>query len=144
MSTSHVSSEIRRHRLVDHPGELELEIHAADLGGLLAEAACAVAGLLARELPDGGVRQERLLEVRSADREALLVDWLNELVYIAETELWVPRDVSVLEVSNMHVKATAVGVRVDRASSLVKAATHHRLRIDNVEGGLRATVVLDI
>jgi SHS2 domain-containing protein len=73
----------------------------------------------------------------------LLVDWLDELVYLAETESLVPDEVSRLELSDRGVVAT---VQCHRGSPrhLVKGATYHRLTFERTPRWFRATVVLDV
>ena len=128
------------HRLVEHVGEVELELEAATEAGLFAEAAAAFA-----ELVGGGPRGEPLrLEVSLAETEPTLrlVDWLNELVFLAEVAAFVPEHVEVLE-SRGGLRAELLGVRA-RPRHLVKAATLNGLAVSSEGGVWRAHVVLDV
>src|SRR5512146_2758150 len=72
------------HEFEEHRSELQLRVDAVSLAGVFAEAARAVAQLM-HGAPDetlGPVSQDVVLE--APDREALLVDWLNELVFRSE------------------------------------------------------------
>ena len=132
------------HQWVDHTSEAQLQVKADSFAGIAAEAGRALADLLLRgetALPDGA---PQTLEVSSHDREALLVDWLNEILYIAETRLWVPVEFDILEASATHLRANARGVPVAIAPSLVKAATFHGLQVEEGEDGLRAEVIFDV
>ena len=132
------------HQWVDHTSEVQLQVKADSFAGIAAEAGRALAGLLLRgetAAPDGA---SQTLEVSSHDREALLVDWLNEILYIAETRLWVPVEFDILEASATHLRANARGVPVAIAPSLVKAATFHGLQVEEGEDGLRAEVIFDV
>ncbi len=132
------------HRFLDHTSEITLHVGAADWSGLLAEAGRGLAELLLRgaaSTPDG---EWRSLEVTSHDRESLLVDWLNEIVFIAETSLWVPLEIEIEDVSKNHLKARARGVAVEVPPSLVKAATFHDLHVRDLPEGLDVEVILDI
>jgi SHS2 domain-containing protein len=86
----------------------------------------------------------RWVEVSSSDRASLLADWLNELVFLAETERWVATEFEVEWVDDRAVRARARGVAVERAPGLVKAATLHGLHVDDVPGGIQGEVILDI
>lgn len=132
------------HRWVDHTSEVQLQVGGESFAELAAEAGRALAGLLLRGVPAVPAGEPRELEVGSHDREALLVDWLNEILYIAETGLWVPVDFEVLEASPRHLKARARGVPVEVPPSLVKAATFHGLRVEDGADGLRAEVIFDV
>lgn len=132
------------HRFVDHTSEIGLQVRAGSFGDLLAEAGRGLARLMLREVPAQAQGEARELEVTSHDREALLVDWLNEILYVAETGLWVPLDFEVLEVSDTRIRARARGVAVEISPSMVKAATFHGLEVVETAEGFSAEVILDV
>ena len=138
-----MSTPARWHRFVEHTGEVCLQVRAESLAGLLAEAGRALGHLLSGSSA-AEMSSARIVELRSHDRESLLVDWLNEILFLAETELWVPIEVAVLDVADTMLRASVRGVAVSEAPSLVKAATLHRLRIEPSGDGLQAEVVLDV
>jgi SHS2 domain-containing protein len=126
---------------VDHTAELELRIEAASVAEIFAEALLALAELMKSD--GGGEPARHELAASAPDRATLLVEWLNELVYLAEARGFVPQRVEHLELSDTDVEATVSGRRaVPRP--LVKAVTYHGLSLDEVGGGWRATVVLDV
>ena len=132
------------HEVLEHVGELELRVRAPDLAGLLREAGAA----LAEELLRGGGGEpdaaEALLQVEAADRAALLVNWLNELVYRADAEGRVFTAFEFEHVDEHAVRCRARGVRAV-IDVPVKAATFHGLAIEtDAEAGLQARVILDI
>ena len=53
-------------------------------------------------------------------------------------------DFSIDLVKPTEVRARASGVALQRAPSRVKAATFHRLRVEDVPGGLEADLILDV
>lgn len=152
MSGARPESQIREqstawHQWVDHTSEVQLQLRAESFAGIAAEAGRALAGLLLRGDPADPPDPETealTLEVSSHDREALLVDWLNEILYVAETRLWVPVEFEILEASATDLRARARGVPVAVAPSLVKAATFHGLRVEEGEDGLSAEVIFDV
>jgi SHS2 domain-containing protein len=132
------------HVFVDHTSEIGLQVQAGSFGELLAEAGRGLARLMLREVPAEAAGETRELEVSSHDREALLVDWLNEILYVAETGLWIPLDFEVLEVSDTRIRARARGVTVEVSPSMVKAATFHGLEVVETADGVSAEVILDV
>ena len=132
------------HRFLDHTSEITLHVGAASWPGLLAQAGRGLAELLLRGTPAASDGDWRPLEVLSHDREALLVDWLNEILYVAETSLWVAVDFEIDDASEAHLKARARGMPVEEPPSLVKAATFHGLHVRDLPDGLEAEVILDI
>ena len=134
------------HEFFDHTSELGLRVRASSFAELLAEAARGLGKLMLRGRPPSSTGRWRALEVNATDREALLVDWLNELIFHAEVELWVAVEIEIVAASDTMLSARARGVAVDEAPALVKAATHHGLFVRQVGGGgeVEAEVVLDV
>jgi len=138
---------VASHRFVEHTSEVELELQAGSLGELLAEAARALGELL---LHGDNVRlheSQTELELAAHDEAALLVDWLNELVYFAEAERWVPLDGEVTverDDEGCRLRARLRRLHVERAPSQVKAATLHGVRVVEAEGRVTANVILDV
>lgn len=129
------------HRFVDHVGEVEVELEAADRAGIFEAALAAVAELLASG--PAGEPVSRLVELASDDPALLLVDWLNELVFLAEVERFVPERVASLEVGERRLRATVEG-RTGDPRHLVKAVTLSRLALGPEGGRWRGRVVLDV
>ncbi len=132
------------HRWVDHTAEVQIQVGAESLAGLLAEAGKALGALLLRGRAAEPSGEARTIEVSSVDREALLVDWLNEIIFRAEVERWIAVEFDLLEASETQLKASARGVPVDEPPALVKAATFHGLAVEERDGGLQAEVIFDV
>jgi SHS2 domain-containing protein len=130
------------HRWVDHTGELELELSAPSEEAIFADALEALRELL-EESGDGGPTDRRRVSVSAPERTLLLVEWLGELIYRAETEGFVPRRVADLSLAPNRLDATVEGRR-GRPAHLVKAVTYHELRFDRDTDGWRAHLVLDV
>jgi SHS2 domain-containing protein len=132
------------HEVADHVSEIRLRMRAASLGELLAEAGRALGEIQLRGADATANGPWREVAISAADRPALLTDWLNELIYLAEAERWVGVDFEMECAEDSRVSARVWGVRVRRAPGLVKAATLHGVRVDEVPGGLEGEVVLDV
>jgi SHS2 domain-containing protein len=129
---------------IEHPGEVRFRLRAASLGDLASMAGRALAELELGRLPGPARGPWRPLLVQGRDPEAVLVHWLNELIYLAEAERWVAAEFAVDAASNTELRMRARGVAVDEAPSRVKAATFHGLRIAPVTDGVEAQIVLDV
>lgn len=129
------------YRWVEHTAELEMEIEAPTEEGVFVDALLALAELLGHE--GGGASVCREVALGGRERAVLLVEWLDELVFMAETEDLVPEDIVRIELSEDGLAAT---VRCRRGSPrhLIKAATYHRLAFEPSGQGFRARVVLDV
>ncbi len=130
------------HTLEEHTGELKLRIEAPTLPELFAEAGRALAETMGPG-NDGPLVAKRI-EIEAIDREALLVDWLNELVFLSEVEKAVFREFRIELPSERRLEAFASGVKVERLRNPVKAATYHGLSVSEGKDGFVATVVVDV
>jgi protein archease len=130
------------YRWVEHTAEVQVEIETSSAEAVFTEALRALAELLGAE-GDGGQAVSRTVTVEGRDVAVLLAEWLNELVYLAETEDLVPEDADAIELSDRRFAAT-VHCRRGSPRHLVKGATYHRLAFEPSDDGFRATVVLDV
>jgi SHS2 domain-containing protein len=128
------------YRWVDHMAEVELEIEAESEREVFADALVALADLLGSA---GEGNELRAIELNAADRPALLAAWLEELVFLAETEGFEPLGVDALELDADSLRATVRG-RLGEPPHLVKAVTYHRLAFAPADSGYSARVVLDV
>lgn len=129
--------------LLEHTAEMRVRIRAPSFGELAAEAGRALARIQLGGVATPPAGAWRRIEVRASDREALLVDWLNELIFLAETECWVPAEFQVVN-TDTTLRVLARGVSVKEAPARVKAATFSGLEIRPIPGGLEAEVVFDV
>jgi SHS2 domain-containing protein len=138
------------------PPPFEILEHTADIGvrargpSLAALFENAAAGLLevAYDPQAVGARDSRPLAAEAADRESLLLNWLQEVLWLVDGEGWLPRRVEVHQISETRVTGTAHGEPRDPARHamrvIVKAVTYHLLSIREERGTWVAEVYLDI
>ena len=137
-----------RHSFEEHTGEVMLTLAAPTLEELFAEAGRGLAELLAGreaiEAPPASDSPAEHVLVRARDLPALLVAWLDELVYRSEMAKRVYDQIEVEEVGDRELRATIRGFEPQHLRTAVKAATFHRLRVEPDRDGFRASVVLDV
>jgi len=129
---------------LEHTAEVKVRVRALSFGELAAEAGRALAKIQLGRAPRGPTGAWRAIEVHSTDRVALLVDWLNELIFLAESERWVPAEFQIVAATDTMLQALARGVSVAEAPARVKAATFSGLAIRPTQDGLEADIVLDV
>ena len=129
---------------IEHTADRALRIYGRDLEDLFGNAAEGLAALMLP--PDGGAPAgvARSVELEAIDAESLLVAWLSELAFWAETESLVFRRFDFTELSPTRLRAVAHGGPVEALEKHVKAVTFHELAIRPVPQGLAATVVFDV
>ena len=132
--------------IVNHTADVGIVAYGADVSQAFTNAAKALFSLIT-ELDDVAEILHRDIELVAPDEESLLVGWLNELIYLFDTENIVFKRFDVTKLSNTQLKAISYGEKVDstkhRLKTGVKAATYHMLKVDK-DDGCRVQVLFDI
>ena len=121
----------------EHTAEVELVIDAPTEADVFLEALRAFAELV--EVEREGEPATHAVELVEADRARLLAAWLEELIYLADTDSFVPERAEI-ELRRDGLRARVAGRRA-QVDPIAKAATYHRL---SFEPAWHATVVLDV
>ena len=132
------------HSFEEHRGELELRVEAPSLPSLFAEAGRALAEVMTTTplaIPTGWSEE---VVVNAIDREALLVDWLNELVFRSEVGKVLFTEFEFTRISERQLVAAIRGTRVEQLRNPVKGATYNELSITERRGSFTAKVILDV
>ena len=132
--------------IINHTADIGIVAYGTDVSQAFANAARALFSLIT-ELDDVGEMLHRDIELTAPDEESLLVGWLNELIYLFDTENIIFKRFDVTRLSNTRLKARSYGEKVDssrhRLKTGVKAATYHMLKVDK-DDGCRVQVLFDI
>lgn len=135
------------YEVFDHTADLGLRISGASQEELLAEAGRGLCSVLVEDLSAVQATSERALKVSGTEPDLLLFDWLTELLYLYETEQFLPAQFAI-EVTSAGLRATIRGESADPArhqlTHEVKAVTYHLLEVRQSPAGWDATVILDI
>ena len=135
------------YRLFSHTGDLGMTVRGKDRIELFEQAAWAFFDLL---VDARRIDPEKALEVsvEAPDREALLVAWLGELLFLFETQKVVLGRFEIKTLTDQALKAMAWGEPFQeekhRFKRAVKAVTYHQLRIWETPKGWRARVIVDV
>lgn len=137
----------RPYRELAHTADLGWRIWGESLAHLFENAAGALTATITdrRRLR---CRQSREIAVEAPDQEALLVAWLNHLLYLYDVDGFLGREFQVRYLTPERLEALARGETFDTdrhvGKTAVKAATYHQLQIAPKDGGWQATVILDL
>ena len=133
------------YEILEHTADVGLRAHAPDIRSLLEQATrglCEIAGIWQDR---SGTPVE--IDVEARDREGLMVDWLNEVLYVHDARNVAVCSVEVDEVSEKRARGR-ITVRPlgDGAETAiqVKAVTYHQLAVRVTSSGWSATVFFDI
>ncbi len=132
-------------RELDHTADLAIEVWGEDFASLLAHAAEAVFALEGLPAPDvGGERVVHEVSVHAPDRETLLVDWLNEVLFLSETLGEMYTTFGVRLTGDSALTATVEGYKGRPTKRRIKAATFYELRVACEPGRCVARIVFDV
>lgn len=134
----------RDYQFEEHVGEVRVRLLSPDYPGLFRVAGLALAELMLGDAARTPSTPWEEVTVRAPDREALLVEWLNELIFRSETQKRVYTDFEIREASGEEIRAALRGVDPEQLRTAVKAATFHDVSVRRPRTGYEATVVLDV
>jgi SHS2 domain-containing protein len=131
----------------EHTADLGLRMRAGDLETLFADAARGLLSMIVPELETVRPTEERHFEIAGQERDYLLFDWLNELLYVFDTEHMLFSEFDV-RFTPKGISVTARGEPLDPSrhelDHEVKAITYHGLRLEQQKGQWTAEVIVDI
>lgn len=88
------------------------------------------------------------VEVEAEDLETLLVEWLNELLYLSESGELLFSSFKVLSMGETVIKGSAFGEPLDRdrhkLGTEIKAVTYHMLKVEQEDDMWVGTVIFDV
>ena len=129
-------------REIEHTADWELEVWAPDTAGLIEQAALGMLALSGTRL-QASPRENRRLVVEGGDPAALLINFLNELLFIGETEN-LGFDAFSVQVRPGSAEALTSGAPIAFQEKAIKAVTYHNLEIREKAQGLTVNVVFDV
>ncbi len=138
-------------RFLEHTADAKIEAEGETLERAFEEAVKALYELMT-DTSKIKPKVERKIEVEGEDIENLLYNWLEEFIYLTDSERLIFSEVSVeaikIEDGRYKLTATAKGEKFNPKEHVsktdVKAATYHEMKIDIKENNVRLIFVLDI
>lgn len=129
---------------IEHTADRALRIFGINLQELFASAAQGMIDLMVPDVSKVPPEVEKSIELTAIDAESLLVEWLSELAYWAETEMLIFNTFRIQKVTATHLQASILGGKVSELKKHIKAVTYHNLKIIKTAKGLEATIVFDV
>jgi SHS2 domain-containing protein len=138
---------MKRFEVLDHTADIGLIVHGGDLKALFENAGEAFFHLIT-DLRKVKPRIERRINMGGESLERLMVDWINELLYLHDVENFLFKEFEVESVGEDGLKAVVKGEPFQEGAHVikteVKAATYHRIEVLKEKGRWRAQIILDL
>jgi len=132
--------------ILNHTADVGIIAYGADMSQAFANAAIALFSLIT-ELGEVEEVLHRDIKLTAPDEESLLVEWLNELIYLFDAEKIIFKRFDIMNLNGTQLKARSYGEKVDsskhKLKTGVKAATYHMLKVDKANG-CKVQVLFDI
>lgn len=132
---------------LSHTGDLGMLVYGRDLPELFAHAAWAMFDLMSDATT---IRPQHAVTVsiEATDVADLLVRWLNELLYLYDTQRFLTCTATFTTLEPLCLTATAQGEAFDPArhpiDTEIKAVTYHQIAVEQVGERWQARVIFDL
>ena len=134
----------------DHTADIGVKAYGDTLPSVFENAAKGLIVIIYEVVKESNdiVSRDIELSVSEDNQEQLLIDWLNEVLFILETEGFIPTNFTVSDLTENTLKATISGSPLDpnihRYKTEVKSTTYHMLEIGRENDKYFATILFDI
>jgi len=141
------SKMMKRFEIVDHTADISIKAYGKSLKELYESAAFGMFNILA-DLE--GIRPSTGIELNleAPDREELLIEWLDELLYNFYTKQIIFCEFDITDLTDKtlsaRVKGRFVGENKNRLKTEIKAATRHDLHIKKKDDIYEVRIVFDV
>ena len=131
--------------ILEHTADIGLRAWGDSWNTMLENATLAMVSI-AVELEDVQPAETRTLRIEGDDDADLVVNWLNEVLYLLDGQFWAAAEVAIERSGNTVTGVLRGEPRTDshRAKLIVKGVTYHQLRVEEREGVWCCEVFLDI
>jgi SHS2 domain-containing protein len=133
--------------IIDHTADIGLRAWGADLTEAFANTARGMFSLVTdlESIRESVIKE---LNVKAPDREVLLVEWLNEMLFYFDTEGLLFNRFEIFSLSGNEINSRCFGEKVDRSRHElkrgIKSTTYHMLKIEEKDDQYRIQVLFDI
>ncbi len=140
--------DVKPYEITTHTADVAILVRGRDMADLLRNAARAFYELVLEDASGLSSTLTRELQLESVDADTMLIDWINELVYMIDAEQLVFATFHFGELGPSYLVARAQGEYLDpsrhQLKREVKAATYHMSHISETSRGLDARIILDV
>ncbi len=128
---------------IEHTADRAFRVTGRDMVDLLQNATHAIYAA-DRPRTAGKTSGTREIRVEGVDRESLLVNWLNEILYLEQAHRLACERFEIIELKNDHLRARVETRACGQNHTHIKAVTFHNLEIRESPEGLEAEIVVDV
>jgi SHS2 domain-containing protein len=134
-------------KVFDTTGDVGINVYANNLKELFEQASIGLFSLIT-DLKKLNVTTTKKVEIIADSYENLIIKWLNELIFLFDTEGFIGKSVEIKDINQNKLIAIIKGDFFDEKKHirgiLIKAATYHKLKIEKKNDEWYASIIFDI
>lgn len=128
---------------LEHTADWALQVTGADLADLFRHAAQGMLSLMrVRTVP--APARDHELDLAAADRESLLVAFLEDILYLLDASNLAPTAIEFRSLDERSLEARLTCLPVQEIEKEIKAVTFHNLAIKTTAAGFETVLVFDV
>jgi len=135
------------YEVFEHTADIGLHAYGSTLRELFIHAAQGMESLMVSP-EQVGVQVSRDIVVEGHDMVSLLIAWLNELIFLFDTEYLIFREFEIGSLKETHLEGRASGEPYNAQrhdlGSAIKAVTWHEAAVEQTDEGYKASIIFDI
>lgn len=120
---------MKRYEILEHKADLKIKVKGSSKEELFLNALLGMEEGLRPETGETKEEIKREIKIKSIDLPALLVDFLNEALYLIQVYKEIYNKIKFVKFSDNELEAELFGQKVGRFGQDIKAVTYHGLDI---------------
>jgi len=132
------------YKILEHPADVRVQAFGKTKEELFLNAMKGMTEVLQPKIQIPKSKCQRKIKVKSVDLNALLVDFLSEVLYLIQTNKEIYNDIKFIKFTDTELESELSGNKVESFGEDIKAVTYHDLKIEQKNGLFEATVLFDI
>jgi SHS2 domain-containing protein len=132
------------YKILSHPSDVRVQASGKTKEELFVNAAKGMTEVLRPKIRMPKSKCQRKIKVKSIDLNALLVDFLSEVLYLIQTNREIYNKIKFSKFSDIELEAELFGNKIESFGEDIKAVTYHDLKIEQKNGLFETTVLFDI
>ncbi len=143
---------MKKFEILEHTADIKIRIFGQSLADLFKNALFAMVAIQIpnykfqitnkSQIPNS--KMTRRVKVKSVDKEALLVDFLSEVLSLSDINNEIYPECDIIKLDDNEIEVEVRGLKVDQFDEDIKAVTYHGVKVGKVGDHWEAEIVFDI
>lgn len=142
---------MEKYKILEHPADIRVQAFGKTKEELFLNALKGMVEVLGPKIKDKKQKIKNKISVKSMDLNALLVDFLSEVLYLTQINKRIYNDIKFFKFispsnssGRAELKGELFGNNVESFGEDIKAVTYHGLKIEKQNNQYQATILFDI